>query len=69
MTVAMSRVSVHQAASMAILKNQHAIAVSQDVLGQMGIRLSNNSARQVWARKLANGDVAVALCAAGLHHV
>merc|ERR1712125_143081 len=32
-----------------------------DPLGQMGIRLSPNSATQVWARKLANGDVAVAL--------
>ena len=27
----------------------------------MGIRLSPNNETQVWARKLANGDVAVAL--------
>jgi hypothetical protein len=47
--------------SMAILLNEHAIAVSQDALGQMGIRLSPNTDTQVWARKLANGDVAVAL--------
>jgi len=47
--------------SMAILLNEHAIAVSQDALGQMGIRLSPNNATQVWARKMANGDVAVAL--------
>eukprot|EP01052_Picozoa_sp_SAG31_P020066 SAG31_NODE_1491_length_8133_cov_8.084267_6_plen_122_part_00 len=47
--------------SRAILTNEHAIAVSQDPLGQMGIRLSGKNATQVWARKLANGDVAVAL--------
>merc|ERR1712113_490716 len=47
--------------SLEILLNEHAIAVSQDPLGQMGIRLSPNNATQVWARKLANGDVAVAL--------
>merc|ERR1712216_899899 len=41
--------------------NKDAIAVSQDPLGQMGIRLSNNTATQVWARVLANGDVAVGL--------
>merc|ERR1712048_1260108 len=44
-----------------ILFNEHAIAVSQDPLGQMGIRLSENIATQVWARKMENGDVAVAL--------
>jgi len=47
--------------SMEILLNEHAIAVNQDPLGQMGIRLSGNTSTQVWARKLANGDVAVAL--------
>merc|ERR1712226_543715 len=44
-----------------ILFNTHAIAVSQDPLGQMGIRLTGNTATQVWARKMENGDVAVAL--------
>lgn len=44
-----------------ILFNKHAIAVSQDPLGQMGIRLSQNDPTQVWSRKLDNGDVAVAL--------
>ena len=44
-----------------ILLNRHAIAVGQDALGQMGIRLSGPDDTQVWARKLANGDVAVAL--------
>jgi len=52
--------------SMEILLNEYAIAVSQDPLGQMGIRLSPNNATQVWARKLANGDVAVALYNRGL---
>lgn len=33
--------------SLAILKNQDAIAVSQDPLGQMGIRLSNDTTTQV----------------------
>merc|ERR1711957_915070 len=47
--------------SMEILLNEHAIAVSQDVLGQMGIRLTGDTSAQVWARKLDNGDVAVAL--------
>merc|ERR1719159_1964118 len=44
-----------------ILFNEHAIAVSQDPLGQMGIRLTPNAPTQIWARKLSNGDVAVAL--------
>ena len=49
-------------ASKAILLNPDAIAVSQDVLGQMGTRLSNSSsdATQVWSRVLADGSVAVA---------
>lgn len=49
------------AASLAILKNKDAIAVSQDPLGQMGIRLTADIPQQIWARVLANGDVAVAL--------
>lgn len=51
------------AASLAILQNADAIAVDQDALGQMGVRLDNSSAAptQRWARTLANGDVAVAL--------
>jgi hypothetical protein len=47
--------------SVEILLNEHAIAVSQDPLGQMGIRLTGNTSTQVWARKLANAAVAVAL--------
>ena len=49
------------AESLAIILNAEAISVSQDPLGQMGIRLSNNTAQQLWARRLANGDIAVAL--------
>jgi len=47
--------------SMDILLNEHAIAVSQDPLGQMGIRLTGDTSAQIWARKMENGDVAVAL--------
>lgn len=49
--------------SKAILLNRHAIAVSQDPLGQMGRRLSSSrtEVKQLWARNLANGDVAVGL--------
>ena len=46
----------------AILLNKDAIAVSQDPLGQMGMRVSvGDTTKQIWARNLANGDVAVAL--------
>jgi len=48
----------------AILLNKDAINVHQDVLGSMGIRhpkYTSASGSQVWFRKLANGDVAVAL--------
>jgi hypothetical protein len=50
-------------ASHAILTNPRAIAIDQDPLGQMGIRVSGNdsSAAQVWARTLANGDIALVL--------
>ena len=50
------------ATSAQILLNEHAIAISQDPLGQMGRRLNaTKSPTQLWARNLANGDVAVAL--------
>ncbi len=51
------------AASKAILLNAEAIAISQDPLGQMGLRLGNSSSQgqQVWARVLADGGVAVGL--------
>lgn len=49
------------AASKAILLNKDAIAVSQDPLGRMGVRVSGDGATQVWARELSAGAVAVAL--------
>jgi len=49
-------------ASKAILQNRDAIAVNQDPLGKMGLRLEETStATQTWFRELSNGDVAVAL--------
>jgi len=50
------------AASREILLNKAALAVNQDPLGQMGLRLSGKASTptQLWARNLANGDVAVA---------
>ena len=50
-------------ASKAILMNKDAIAVDQDALGQMGVRLDNSSSapQQRWARNLADGSVAVGL--------
>ena len=49
------------AASKAILTNTAAIAVDQDPLGQMGLRLSPQNVTEVWARTLADGAIAVAL--------
>jgi len=52
------------AASRELLLNPNMIAVSQDPLGQMGVRLPNftsKSPQQIWARNLVNGDVAVGL--------
>ena len=45
-----------------ILRNKEIIAVDQDVMGKQGIRITPfEETRSVWARPLANGDVAVAL--------
>jgi hypothetical protein len=50
------------AASAAVLLNAAAIAIDQDALGQMGSRLETADAPlQRWWRRLASGDVAVAL--------
>ena len=46
-----------------ILLNKAAIAVNQDPLGQMGVRIvnkDNNYDTQIWYRNLFNGDIAVA---------
>lgn len=52
-----------------ILLNRGALAVNQDALGRMGIRLGGaaaaNAPQQVWMRPLEGGDVAVALYNAG----
>jgi len=49
--------------SAAVLLNQHAIEIDQDVLGQMGARMENSSSAplQTWWRRLGNGDVAAVL--------
>ena len=45
-----------------ILRNKEIIAVDQDVMGKQGIRVTPfEEQRSVWARPLANGDIAVAL--------
>lgn len=49
------------ASAKAILLNSEAIAVDQDPLGEMGIRLSTNCGFEIWARNLSGGDVAVGL--------
>ena len=49
------------AESKAILLNKGAIEVDQDPAGKMGFRVNTTALTQIWARPLANGDVAVAL--------
>jgi alpha-galactosidase len=52
--------SMDQATS-TILKNQNLIAINQDTLGVQATQVSNDGTRRVLAKKLSNGDVAVAL--------
>jgi alpha-galactosidase len=49
------------AATLAILKNSGLIAVNQDSLGLQATQVSHDGTRRVLAKRLANGDVAVAL--------
>nr|WP_239311443.1 cellulose binding domain-containing protein [Plantactinospora mayteni] len=49
------------AATQTILKNQNLIAINQDTLGLQGVQVSFDGTRRVLAKRLANGDVAVAL--------
>jgi alpha-galactosidase len=49
------------AATLTILKNQALIAVNQDSLGLQGVQIVNDGTRRVLAKRLENGDVAVAL--------
>jgi alpha-galactosidase len=48
-------------ATLTILRNQHLIAINQDTLGSQAVEASNDGTRRVLAKRLANGDVAVAL--------
>jgi alpha-galactosidase len=48
-------------ATQTILKNANLVAVDQDALGVQATQVSNDGTRRVLAKRLANGDVAVAL--------
>ncbi|MEO3746387.1 ricin-type beta-trefoil lectin domain protein [Plantactinospora sp. B5E13] len=48
-------------ATLNILRNQHLVAINQDPLGLQAVQVSNDGTRRVLAKRLANGDVAVAL--------
>jgi alpha-galactosidase len=45
----------------AILRNQYLVAINQDTLALQATQVSNDGTRRVLAKRLANGDVAVAL--------
>ncbi|SDH48441.1 alpha-galactosidase [Lentzea fradiae] len=49
------------AATLSILNNSDLIAVNQDPLGLQGVQVSSDGTRRVLAKRLANGDVAVAM--------
>jgi alpha-galactosidase len=49
------------AATLAILKNQALIAIDQDSLGLQAVQIADDGTRRVLAKRLSNGDVAVAL--------
>ncbi|WP_367129218.1 ricin-type beta-trefoil lectin domain protein [Saccharothrix sp. HUAS TT1] len=48
-------------ATLGILDNSDLIAVNQDSLGLQGVQVSFDGTRRVLAKRLANGDVAVAM--------
>ncbi|TDC63520.1 alpha-galactosidase [Micromonospora sp. KC207] len=48
-------------ATQTILKNANLIAINQDTLGLQATQISNDGTRRVLAKRLANGDIAVAL--------
>jgi len=56
------------AASKAVLLNSHAIAVSQDELGEMGIRLSGDVPLHLWVRRLSPGPGGAKRAAVALYH-
>ncbi|GIH03079.1 alpha-galactosidase [Rhizocola hellebori] len=49
------------AATLTILRNQNLIAINQDALALQAAQVSNDGTRRVLAKRLSNGDVAVAL--------
>ncbi|WP_049559541.1 glycoside hydrolase family 27 protein [Nonomuraea sp. SBT364] len=49
------------AATTTILKNPNLIAINQDPLGLQATQISNDGTRRILAKRLGNGDVAVAL--------
>ncbi|WP_433386249.1 glycoside hydrolase family 27 protein [Micromonospora sp. KLBMP9576] len=49
------------AATLTILKNQNLTAINQDPLGLQAVQVSNDGTRRILAKRLTNGDVAVAL--------
>ncbi|WP_030457225.1 glycoside hydrolase family 27 protein [Herbidospora cretacea] len=48
-------------ATSTIMKNQNLIAINQDTLGLQALQISNDGTRRILAKRLSNGDVAVAL--------
>ena len=47
--------------TIALLENRGVIAIDQDPLGRQGRRIRKDGEAEIWARPLADGDVAVAL--------
>ncbi|NAS27522.1 alpha-galactosidase [Herbidospora sp. NEAU-GS84] len=48
-------------ATSTIMKNANLIAINQDTLGLQALQISNDGTRRILAKRLSNGDVAVAL--------
>ncbi|MGJ6968829.1 glycoside hydrolase family 27 protein [Streptosporangium sp. G11] len=48
-------------ATTTIMKNQNLIAINQDTLGLQATQIGNDGTRRILAKRLSNGDVAVAL--------
>ncbi|GAB7039027.1 ricin-type beta-trefoil lectin domain protein [Catenuloplanes niger JCM 9533] len=53
------------AATLTILKNPRLIAINQDTLGRQGVQVTGDAGHRVLAKRLADGDVAVALFNSG----
>jgi alpha-galactosidase len=59
--IAGNDVRTASAATLTILRNQSLISINQDPLGLQAVQVSNDGTRRVLAKRLSNGDVAVAL--------